>query len=485
MADLALLQDDVLDQVLDQRLREKVDGILGEVLYDGEQLRERTLRMADRYREAYVTNVWLNNGWENTEDALRYQPGAERNQHRMQYGDLVQAIDASAKDLLEAATAEDDDDDGGLADAMHPKDAPLLLPKVIINIVREAAEPILVGVTLFREIRFTGAGETITFPATGAFNASDLAPGQEYPEKQLEFSGQVFAKIGKSGVKIRITEEVLRYSMFDVMSLHFQAAGRAMARHKETKIWNLINSEGVVSFDNGGGTSIHGRSSGRDISGLLNNTYTVNDLFVQFADLLNAGFVPNVLCMNPMGWLIFARDPVMRNLAFEAGNGGGLWQRPQGQPGLAPAFQIAGANLLASAGKTAQVQAPLMANATLMTPPPGFFPVPFRVVVSPFVAYDPTARTTTIIMADVNGLGILITDEELVTEAWDDPNRDITAVKFRERYALAIDNEGEAVSQAKGVSLCQGFDFEQKIRWQAGTGALPTGVVTGVPCPTP
>lgn len=475
--DISVIQNDQLDQVLDERIRARADTILDELTFSEGQLRDRALRSTDRHREAYVTKVWLNNGWEDPQDQYDYKP-EDRAEHRVTYTNLVKFIDETSAELKEKTQAN-------MQDAMHPKDAPILLPKVIVNIVREAAEPVLVGTSLFREIRFTGAGETIVFPASGAFTAADLGPGQEYPERQLEFSGQVFAKIGKSGVKVRMTEEVLRYSMFDVMSLHFQAAGRAMARHKETKIWNLINSEGVTSFDNDGGTSIHGRTTGRDISGNFNSTFTLNDLFVMFADLMNAGYVPNVLCMNPMGWLIFARDPVLRSLAFEAGNGSMLWTRPQGQPGLAPAFQIQGRNLVAAAGNTPQLRPPLMANASLQTAPPGIFPVPFRVVVSPFVAYDATAKTTDFIMADMDHLGVLITDEELVSEAWDDPNRDITAVKFRERYALALDNEGEAVTQAKGVALCQGFDFESRLRWQAGTGSLPTGVSTGVPCDTP
>jgi len=471
MSDLLVVPDERLDDLLKDRLQARIDTEIGDLLgSDDVQVQDRIMCQQESRRESYALNVWLNNGWEHPKDPEKF-PDTTRDEKRIKYPDLVKVINRSAKKAAEKLKS-----DMNLADAMTPADAPILIPKVIVNIVREAAEPVLVGTRLFRTIRFQGAGETIVFPATGAFTAADIGPGEEYPERQIEFSGQVTAKIGKSGVKIRMTEEVLRYSMFDVMTLHLQAAGRALARHKETKIFDAIQTEGSVSFDNAtGGTSVHGRTAGRALDGNFNNGFTVNDLFTMFADLMNAGFVPNVLLMNPMGWLVFARDPVMRNLAFQAGSGSALWQRPSGAPGLAPAFQTQGANMTSSAGRAVSANPTLMQNATLQTAPPGFFPIPFSMVVSPFVDYDASAATTTIHMADVNHLGLLIVDEEPTAESWDDPNRDILATKIRERYTTAIDNEGDAVTQAKGISLQQSFDFEDRVEWQAGTGALPTG----------
>jgi hypothetical protein len=110
------------------------------------------------------------------------------------------------------------------------------------------------------------------------------------------------------------------------------------------------------------------------------------------------------------------------------------------------------------------------------------FPSPLRIIVSPFLSYTAavaesglvaaSAAKTDIIMADTNELGIIVIDEDVTNEEWDDPNRDIRTIKFRERYGLGILNEGKAVAIAKNVSITKAYDLEDMLRWQAGTGGL-------------
>jgi hypothetical protein len=311
-------------------------------------------------------------------------------------------------------------------------------------------------------IRFS-AGQQITFPAAGAFTAEDIPEGGEYPERKLEVAGTVTAFIGKSGVKVRITDEMLRYSQYDVMSMHIRAAGRALARHKETKIFNMIRNEGATTFDN---NVANKQTSGRDSAGTGNGTITLDDLLVMYSKVVAQGFVPNALLMSPLGWLIFSRDPILR--AFGFANNGPMFGPMQGQPGLAKSWYQGGVNV----GPVAS--APYA--ATTYTNVPNMFPSPLRVIVSPFLSY--TAATTTaaaltdIIMADTNELGIIVVDEDVTNEEWDDPSRDIRTIKFRERYGLGILNEGRAISIAKNVSITKAYDLEDRLRWTSGTGAL-------------
>jgi hypothetical protein len=420
-----------------------------------------SLRLADQ--------VWRNNGWIDPEERYRYPEGGERESKRISYDKLCAVMDANAAKMAKQ----------GLQDAVETTSAVILIPKVITRIVREAAEPVLVGTSLLKRINFS-AGETITFPAAGGgMWAEDIPPGGEYPEQSMEFAGYVTAKIGKSGLKVRITDEMIRYSMFDVMTMHLQAASRALARFKEEKIFQLIRNEGRTAFDNGNPSQArHGSTTGRYIDGYFNKTITLDDLFIMYADLLNAGFVPNTLLMNPMGWLIFARDGTMRNFGFM--NNGQLWQSAAGKPGQGPDLSTrGGVNMGPSVGQDPDVLNP---QASLMTPVPSLFPVPLSIVVSPFTYFDATTSTTDIIMADRNELGIIVVDEDPVTESWDDPRRDIRSTKIRERYALALDNQGEAVTAAKGVRIAKNYDWEDNLSlvWQTGTGALPTGFVPGI-----
>ncbi len=63
-----------------------------------------------------------------------------------------------------------------IQDAISVSNAPLLFPKVMQNIVKEAAEPLLVGTSLLTRIGYT-YGQTITFPAIGAMDAADIGEG--------------------------------------------------------------------------------------------------------------------------------------------------------------------------------------------------------------------------------------------------------------------------------------------------------------------
>lgn len=394
--------------------------------------------LQDKYENAY--KVWSNNGFENQED--QYDPS--KKDQKITYGDLC--------------------------DALSTPDASVLIPKVISNIVKEAIEPLLVGTSLLQTIRFS-AGQQITFPAAGAFTAEDIPEGGEYPERKLEVAGTVTAFIGKSGVKVRITDEMLRYSQYDVMGMHIRAAGRALARHKETKIFNMILNEGQVVFDNDATTK---QTSGRASDGTGNGTITLDDLLVMYSKIVEKGFIPNALLMSPLGWLVFARDPILR--AFGFANGGPIFSPLQGQPGLAKSWYQGGNNVgpVASAPNVATTYANV----------PNLFPAPLRIIVSPFCSYTSavgsTPAKTDIMMVDTNELGILVLDEDITTEEWDDPNRDIRSIKFRERYGLGILNEGQAVAVAKNINIIRAYDLDDQLHWQAGSGALPAIDQSGV-----
>lgn len=387
-----------------------------------------------------VESLWNGNGYENPKD--QFDP-AKRDQ-KISYREMV--------------------------DALSTPDASILIGRVVTNVVKEAMEPMLVGTSLLHQIRFS-AGQQITFPAAGAFTAEDIPEGGEYPERKLEYAGTVTAFIGKSGVKVRITDEMLRYSQYDIMSMHIRAAGRALARHKETKIFNMINNEGNVIFDN---TVANKQTSGRDSAGAGNGTITLDDILVMYSKVVEKGFIPNALLMSPLGWLLFARDPILR--AFGFANGGPIYQPLQGQPGLARSWYNGGMNVgpVATAPNTSTTYANV----------PNLFPAPLRIIVSPFLAYTAaagsTAASTNIIMCDTNELGILVVDEDVMNDEFEDPNRDIRTIKFRERYGLGILNEGQAIAVAKNVSITRSYDLEDMLTWQAGSGGLPAIDQSGV-----
>lgn len=352
-----------------------------------------------------------------------------------------------------------------LKDALSVPNAPMLMPKVISNIVKEAQEPLLVGTSLLQRINYS-YGQTITFPAVGALVAADIAEGQEYPERSLQMGGStVTANIGKSGVAVKVTDEMIRYSQFDVIGMHLRAAGRALARHKEIKIFNLIRAMGVPVFDNLNPTrSIKGVCTGRDLSGAGNGSVTMDDLFDAYAQIITQGFFPNTLLMHPLTWVMFVKDATLR--AFVMQNGGGTFfatwtgnpaaRAPWDNSGQGGLGMSSGQDIMPGGNAAGMTPTSLLGYPqTLNSGPvlPSYFNVPFRIIVSPFVHYDPRRKLTDIYMFDASELGVLIVDEEVMTEEFDDPRVDIRKIKLRERYGLGVLNEGKAIATLKNVHV--------------------------------
>ena len=356
-----------------------------------------------------------------------------------------------------------------LNDALAVPNATLLFPKVISNIVKEAVEPLLVATSLLQRINYS-FGQTITFPAVGALVAADVAEGQEYPERSLQMGGAtVTATVGKSGIAVRVTEEMVRYSQFDVIGMHLRAAGRALARHKEVKIFNYIRAMGVTAFDNINPTkSLFGVCTGRDIEGSPNGAVTMDDIFDAFAQITTQGFMPNTLLLHPLTWTMFVKDAQLRN--FVQANGGGVFfaswsgnpaakapwaNSSQGGLGVSPGQQITpGETSSGAAQPNADTSSPLAAYPAFMNAAPilpSYMNVPFKIIVSPFVPFDPRRKLTDIYMFDSNELGVLVVDEDVTVEEFDDPRVDIRKIKLRERYGIGILNEGQAIAVLRNV----------------------------------
>jgi hypothetical protein len=353
-----------------------------------------------------------------------------------------------------------------IQDALAVPNAPILMPKVISNIVKEAQEPMLVGTSLLQRINYS-YGQTITFPAVGALVAADIAEGEEYPERSLQMGGStVTASIGKSGVAVKITEEMIKYSQFDVIGMHLRAAGRALARHKEVKIFNHIRTMGVPVFDNVNPTSsLKGVTTGRDLTGAGNGSLTADDIFDAYAQIITQGFFPDTLLMHPLTWTMFVKDATLRS--FVLTNGGGSWFATwTGNPASRAPWDSSSQGGLGVSGGQTTVPAGTPSGQTV-TPTAGHYPfaqnsapslpgylnIPFRIIVSPFVPYDARRKLTDIYMFDSMELGVLIVDEDIMTDEFDDPRVDIRKIKMKERYGIGILNEGKAIAVLKNVHV--------------------------------
>ena len=127
-------------------------------------------------------------------------------------------------------------------------------------------------------------------------------------------------------------------------------------------------------------------------------------------------------------------DLVMNHLAWP------MFAKAHGAPGIG----------MLTRGGLASEQAAFSATA----------PLGINVLLSRFVAIDAsvTPAITDIYLIDRNEIGANLVRDELSTEEFDDPTRDIRALKLRERYDLVVYGEGEGITMAKGVAIAPSYE---------------------------
>tara|TARA_B100000131_G_scaffold50291_1_gene44923 strand:+ start:991 stop:2364 length:1374 start_codon:yes stop_codon:yes gene_type:complete len=395
-------------------------------------------------------------------------------------------------------------------DAFFTEDLTRFIGTTVTNIVQEAVEPeLLVVPNLFKSVAYEGPGRTVEIGGVGALHAAEVPEGQEYPEADFTFGDGYIIQLGiaKHGLKLRITQEVIDDNLFDVFGMWLQMAGRALARHKEEYGIMLLNDMGITVFDNSQASTATalGTTSGRNIAGDFNGSMTANDIFDMWVYGYLRGFNYDTLLMNPLAWKVFMNDDKAREIFFSNGivasnrapegsgantfgsvmGGMGYKMDPYGND-----YNNLGAGEIAGPNPFTQSLNPLGSSFQLA---PRYLPSPLKVIVSPHVGYsqasiDPAGddgdaynvNVTDIIMADSQNCGLLMTKEGVSMDEWNDPERDIRAMKIKERWGMALLAQGKGVAVAKNVVIEDNYTFENTnsaTLAAQGTAAITSGTV--------
>jgi hypothetical protein len=353
-------------------------------------------------------------------------------------------------------------------DLMATPNASIWMPKVIEEIVREPAEPMTIIPTLLDRVAYTPAAR-ITFPAMGALAAFDLAEGQTYPEQSLNVApGSITINVGKTGLMFKITEEMQKYSQYDVMNMHIRAGRRGLDRHKEKKGMDYVSSMGVTLFDNVSPTeSVYGTCTGRSITGAGNGSCRMEDLLKAYSHVMMQGYTPNTILLHPLAWSMWMADPLLQTIAKNTGNMPWFQRHNMAKQGLpwssanqAKMGRQGGYGQYTpgppdgnAAGETSTSSLELDQNLNSPAVIPGYFPYPLQVIVSPYMPYNEKNETCDIMIFDSANLGALVVDEDVSMDSWEDMNADIIKVKLKERYAFAVYEDGLAIGVLRNVPI--------------------------------
>lgn len=346
---------------------------------------------------------------------------------------LAQAIARNGKytykDELDGVSVERD---GQLTirEAFSTPDAAILFPKVIQNVLEEAAEPKKVLTPLLSVVRTDG--RAVEFPAVGALRAAEVPEGQEYPDQSLVFERRLEGKVSKKGLKVPITEETIKDSQWDIVGLHLRAAGRAMQRLKEFIAQERFTDEAVMVLENDivSSPAVFGMQGVASDGSTLNGSFSLLDIIDLAAELIADERNFTHLIMHPLAWVILAKDPVVRQ------------------------FQIYGSR------EVYEARVPSGRNLYDDDSFVRMFPWVPSIILSPYVKWDTDSYDsplTDVYAIDAEDIGTLLVREDQITERWDDPSRDIETLKLKERYDIVVYGEKQ-IKLAEDVVVTRNYE---------------------------
>jgi HK97 family phage major capsid protein len=315
-----------------------------------------------------------------------------------------------------------------LSEFLATPSAQVLIPRVVIGTMREAAEPLYIGTKMLTKIRLK-SGQSMIFPSIGPMRAHDVAEGQEIPQETIDWQTHETPEIrvGKVGLRLQFTEEMVSDSQWDIIAMMIKQAGRAMARHKEQKCFNQFRKHGHTVFDNAlRATTPEAGTTGLDANGNYNDTFSAEDFLDLIIAVMANEYTPTDILMHPLVWTVFAKNELTGSLLASPYTNYPV----KGQP------------------------------TTLKLGPDsiqGRIPFSFNVQLSPFIPLDKKNRRFDLYCVDRNNIGVLLVKDDIKTDEFNDPSRDIRNIKMIERYGIGILNEGKAIAVAKNISMDKSY----------------------------
>jgi len=322
-----------------------------------------------------------------------------------------------------------------LDEALRAADASILFPKVISDVLIRPKEPLMIGQALLSRTINVDNVRSVEFPVMGALRAFDMADTGEYREQLPSFAEQlVEIKVNKVGLMVSLSEDLIKDSMWDLLALYIEAAGFAMLRHKEEKIFGEFQAKAHKVYDNNT-TNPALWTGGRSLSQAANYSVTFDNMIDAMGALVAHEYIPTDMIMHPLAWAVLAKDPVIRNVMYTQGQiGQSVWtSKPDFDQSHNVPWNIA-----------YQVSpfVPFTIGGSLSSGPG-----------SGLVA----ANITDIYVVDRNHSVVVLQRDPMSTDEFNDPRRDILNLKVRERYGVGMLNGGRSAAAISNVRLEQNF----------------------------
>lgn len=322
-----------------------------------------------------------------------------------------------------------------MGEALATPDISIAFPTAISDVLLRPKEPQMIAQTLLAKTITMPTVRQIEFPTLGAIRAFDIAETREIPEQALDFHKYMTeVKVQKTGLRLALSQDVIKDSMWDLLALYTEAAGYAMLRHKEEKIFREFTAKSQVIFDNTLADA-NAWTSGRNEDQTLNGSFGFNDYVDLLAALLANGYTPTDMVLHPLCWSVFAKDPILRFQTVQRGIDGISTAEP---------------------GSDAIPSSMAWNVKTQVTPFTSFTRSATAAAGTP--GSGTVANLTDILVIDRNNGLLILQKDPMGLDQFEDPRRDIQELKLTERYGLAAMNGGMASVVAKNVRLVDNYE---------------------------
>ena len=352
---------------------------------------------------------------------------------------LNQVFDVLAETNAKLAAAGKSTEKLDITELLNSDDASVLMPRIIYGALREASEPIMVFKQFFQPVRLV-AGNMLIFPSTSAMVAADIGENQPFPQSTVDFAlhKSLEIRVGKYGLSYAVTDEAIEDSLWDVIGILTRQAGRAMARHEEQKRSNAFQTHAWTRFDGdkaiqgsstedtptgmGWNPSVHPGSAPASSNLSKNGTLATMDWIEMIATLMMHNFTPTDVIMHPLYWPWYSKTMFVGGL----GNVPLRWNPrsiPMGEQAIGAA-------------------------------------IPFAInpILSPRVYFNRMKKVGDVYVIDRSEVGVELIKDEIGTEEWREPNREVRNIKIRGRKGYGILNKGRSIIRAANIRADISYD---------------------------
>lgn len=389
-----------------------------------------------------------------------------------------------------------------IKDVMTSTDFPMLFQAATEIFLADTIYPdSIITDNVFQTIPYSGNTSTITIRSLGGVHVEEVPEGSKFPETGSAVSDiayRIHTEIKKIGAKIAGTRELLESDNWGIFGFSLRQLAIELKQEKERRAAKLLNNfAGYTLIDNAAADSadtLIGGTTGRGIDGSANGSLSIDDVMSMMAYAELRGYPLDTMFIHPFMWLMWQKDPGTKDILLGSGAtrmpSGGSSAQGWGQPfsGLGYNFSKFGSSV--SAATPAAAQAGLYGYNTVdpltgklgvsqfgfpnLTPfgstwmaQPKYIDRPIKIVVTPLVPYYKiTGGTfankyaTNLIMACSSKCGLIFQKENAAMEEWDDPDAEVNWVKVREKYGLALLDQGRGVYLAKNIVCDRNYSFE-------------------------